>query len=134
MLEKIKDHLGLFGPIYFVVIVLSSWIGIAQFENYYLITLYPLYVTVLLTGVGLLLHQEREINQIPRYALELEVRVFPKIIILAYIILIIIWFLNIIAWEILLIPFLLNIILILRYIMVNKALDNLNKNTKQRKK
>ena len=131
MIEKIKENLMLYAPIYLICTLLGGWIVVAFQKNYFLTTLYPLYIAVVITGLGVVKYQEKEINQAPRYALELELKVFPKVIILSLCVMLILFVFKIIAWEILLIPFLLIIVTGIRLSFVSQFLQNSKEHNKK---
>lgn len=122
MLSKLKDNIILYAPVYLICVLLFGWLLISLFENYYLISLYPLYVAVTLTGLGMLKYQDREINQTPRYALEMESRLFPKFIIGGFVIIGFLYIFNVLAWELLVLPFLVLVIFCIRLSLVNRQL------------
>lgn len=126
MKEKIKDNLILYAPVYLVCLLLLGWIGVSLFENYYLISLYPIYIAVVLTGLGMIKYQEREIHQTPLYALELEAKLFPRFIVLAIVTISVLLVSKLIAWELLIIPILIILVTLIRLSIVKKSLKERN--------
>lgn len=118
MISKIKENIILYAPVYLICILLLGWLFVSLFENYFLITLYPIYVSVLLTGLGMVKYQERELKQTPRYALDLELKLFPRLMIGGIAIIVMLLILDVLAWELLVIPFLVILVIGVRILLI----------------
>lgn len=122
MIDKIKNNVILYAPVYLICLLLFGWLLVSLFENYYIISLYPIYVAVVLTGLGMVKYQEREIHQTPLYALQLEAKLFPRFIILAIVIITVLLVSKLIAWELLIIPILVILVTLIRLSIVKNSL------------
>lgn len=122
-MKRISTFLSMFLPAIGVVLVFLGWILIASFENYFLITLYPLYASAIIGIIGMVKYQERELYQTPVHALKTELKIFPIVIVFGAILIILCYVLRIIAFEILIIPALVLVAIEVRVMCVRKALS-----------
>lgn len=124
MISKIKEFIALFSHVIGVCIALFGWLLTSLSENYYLSTLYPYYIAILIAGIGMIKYQEREIHQTPHYALELEAKYFPKIMIVLLSLIFILFLTKLVTWEILIIPSLMVFIFYIRLRLVKRTLGD----------